>query len=186
MQKNVKTRLIIAETDKGMEIIIPAPRFNNPIAVIFTTINVILIFPLSAIALAFYYSEFFYKIALIIFSIPWVGVGIMINFILLRLFTDRTLVKIDYEQISFEKKIKRVTNSFIAIQVKEIINLKILKADKGSVRNNIYPGVFIVTEKEEYSLYKFTNYIFTNEEVVFLADEINKYIKKPIVEEIFA
>lgn len=104
----------------------------------------------------------------------------------MRLFTDRTLVKIDYEQISFEKKIKRVTNSFIAIQVKEIINLKILKADKGSVRNNIYPGVFIVTEKEEYSLYKFTSYIFTNEEVVFLADEINKYIKKPIVEEIFA
>ena len=66
MQKNVKTRLIIAETDEAMEIIIPAPRFNNPIAVVFTTINVILIFPLSAIALAFYYSEFFYKIAFIL------------------------------------------------------------------------------------------------------------------------
>ena len=110
----------------------------------------------------------------------------MINFILLRLFTDRTVVNIDYEQIHIEKKIKRVTDRSITIQLKEIINLKILKADKGSVRNNIYPGLFIVTEKEEYSFYKFTSYIFTNEEVVFLADKINKYIKKPIVEEFFA
>lgn len=66
MGKKVKTRLIIKETDEGIEIIIPSPRFNNPIAAIFTTIDIILIFPLSAIAFGIYYSEIFYKIALTI------------------------------------------------------------------------------------------------------------------------
>ena len=181
MQKNVKSRITIKETDDGIEIIIPSPRFNNPLAVVFITIDVILMFPLFAIALRLYYSEFFYKIALTIFSVPWVGFWMMINFVLVRLFTDRTLVNIGREKIYIKQKIKRVNNSLNTIQVREIVNLKILKADKSSVRNNVYPELSIVTKKEEHSFYKFTNYIFTNEEVILLANTIDKYIHKGIV-----
>ena len=182
-EKKVKTRLIIKETDEGIEAIIPSPRFNNPIAVIFTTIDVILVFPLSAIAFGIYYSEIFYKIALTIFSIPWVGLWLIINFVLLRLFTDRTLVNIDREKIYIHRKIKRANDSYTTIQLKNIVNLKIIKTDKRAVQNNVYPKLYIVTKKEEYSFYKFTSYIFTNKEVNLLANTIDKYICKGIVEQ---
>lgn len=183
MQKKVKTRLTITEADEGMEIIIPTPRFNNPIAVVFTTIDIILIFPLSAIALGIYYSEIFYKIALTIFSIPWVELWLMINFVLLKLFTDITLINIDREKIYIHRKIKIANDSHSTIQLQKVVNLKVTKANKRAVKNNVYPKLYIVTEEEEYSFYKFTSYIFTNEEAVLLANTIDKYIEKGIVEQ---
>jgi hypothetical protein len=142
---------------------------------VFIVMNIILLFPLSAIACGIYYAELVYKIGLVLFSIPWLGAGVVINISLFALLIDRTLIDVNVKQIKISQAIKRVENSFLILQAEEITGLKISTSNKES--HDKFPDLIIVANDNEHSLNKFTSFVFTNEEIVLLANKINKYIK---------
>ena len=177
MENKNKTRFTTIETDESIKIMLPPPGFNHPITVIFTVIDVILLLNLSAIVYGIYYADLVYKLGLTIFSLPWVGFYVIVNLVLVRQFTVRTSIKINSEEIkvlsSYKKKLKK------RFALEEIANIKIVEATEKP--DNIYPKLLIVTNKKEHDLNKSTGFIFNNEEVVWLANKIGKYLQKDVI-----
>ena len=113
-----KSRLIITETDESIEIIIPPPRFHSHMTIVCIVCDLILLFPLLLIAYGFYYVELVYKIALLIFSIPWLGFGVIINIILIALFIDKTLISVNSEKSIFLILLKKNRQSLFRSKLK--------------------------------------------------------------------
>ena len=173
MENNNQIRFTTIETDKSIKIMLPPPGFKHPITVIFTVINVLLLLNLSAIVYGIYYADIVLKLGLIIFSLPWVGFGVIINFVLVKQFTNKTTININYEEIRISSSSKYKT-----FKVEEIINITIVKSNK--TPENMYAKLFIVTNDGEYDIHKGVGFIFTNQEIVWLANKINKYIQKSV------
>ncbi|WP_319423076.1 hypothetical protein [Pleurocapsa sp. FMAR1] len=171
-----KSRLIITETDESIEIIIPPPRFHSHMTIVCIVCDLILLFPLLLIAYGFYYAELVYKIALLIFSIPWLGFGVIINIILIALFIDKTLISVNSEKINISHTFKKESTKPLSFQTEDIVSLRISKSNNKP--DNMYPRLYIVTKEEENDI----SCIFTNEENIVLANKINKYIHKDIIE----
>ncbi|MBE9171372.1 hypothetical protein IQ238_29060 [Pleurocapsales cyanobacterium LEGE 06147] len=179
MKKTKKSRFTIIETNENINIILPPPGFNNPITIIFMVIDIILLLNLSAIIYGIYYAELVYKIGLTFFSVPWIGFGVIVNIVLVRQFIDKTSINVDSEKVNiFTTLEKKPEKTFKA---GEIVGLRILKSNNRP--DNMYPKLFLVANDREYDLNSFTGFIFTNEEIILLANKINKYIKRNIIVE---
>lgn len=68
MKKNENNKFIILEKDNNIKIIIPPPRFNNPMTKVLIVINLMLVIPVAVIAYGIYYAETVYKLGLIFFN----------------------------------------------------------------------------------------------------------------------
>lgn len=110
MEKTKSNRFTTIETNESIIVSLPPSGFNNPITVIFTTINIILFINLSAIAYVIYYVDLVYKLGLTVFSLPWVGFCVIVNLILVRQFTVRTSIKINSEEIKILSGYKKKKN----------------------------------------------------------------------------
>ncbi|MBW4533518.1 MAG: hypothetical protein KME09_06225 [Pleurocapsa minor HA4230-MV1] len=172
MEKSEQNRFTTIETDKSINFIFPPPGFNNPITTIFMVVDILLLLNLSAIIYGIYYAELVYKIGLTFFSMPWIGLGTIVNFVLVIQFVTETSINISDEEINISSSFKRKQKTF---KIKEIIDIKIIESNKEI--NNIYPKLFIITKNKEYDLNNLTGFIFTNQEIVWLANKISKYIK---------
>lgn len=177
MEKTKSNRFTTIETEESIIVSLPPPGFNNPITVIFTTINILLLINLSAIVYGIYYANLVDKLGLTVFSLPWVGFGVIVNLVLVRQFTVGTLIEINSEEIkvlsSCKKKLKK------RFYTEEIKKIKIIEST--GKPDNMYPKLFIVTNVKEHDISRFIGFIFNNEEVVSLGNKIGKYIQKDVV-----
>lgn len=184
MKKSKNSKFIISENEQSIEVVIPPPRFNNSMTLVFIVMDIILIFPIIAIICGIYYADFPYKIGLALFSIPWVFVGVFINSFWNDLFVNATHIDIDSEKINIYQTSRKKENELL-LQSKEIDYLKVCKyhVDTSHIEPIIIkPDIILSSNNCEHSISSFTDTNFSDEEIILLANELNKYLRKDIKE----
>ena len=116
------------------------------------------------------------KLFILTFSTPFVGLGVIVNIVLVGQFIIKSSIKVDSERIiAYSKLIKGKTEIF---KNEDIINIR----NKQSYIYNKYPKVIIVTKDKEYSIGGLTGFILSNEEATWIASKISQYLKKDVVD----
>lgn len=179
---NQKNRLTLIEKDGKLEVIIPPPRFSSPLTTVCLFSDVLLAFPLLFIAYATYFANPIHKIFLILFAIPWLGGAIAFNVILATCFLDKTLIKVDSEQISIITTLKKANQNRNLFLIQEIIGIKVIDVTEKSPDAYLsYTEILLLLKNGEYSIHKFPRVAFSKEEINLLAEKLKQYIGKNIL-----
>ncbi|WP_036476800.1 hypothetical protein [Myxosarcina sp. GI1] len=179
MKKTKIGKLTFLENNDSIEIIIPPARFNNYMTIVLIVMNLILLFPLSAIAYGIYSTEPIYTIILVFFLFPWLGGVVFANFFWKELFFNSTRINVNNEQICISRTLDKQANSLL-LHTEEVNSLKILKVHTDSPA--CFPTILFLVSDIEYDLRVFTSFRLDDEEIVLIANKLNKYLKTEIVE----
>ncbi len=176
MKDSNKNRFTTEETREKIVFTFPSPGFSHPITPVFMITDILLLFCLSLIFYGLYYAPIAYKLIILAFSTPFLGLGVIVNIILVRQFIIKSSIEVDDEKIiTFSKFIKEKIKTF---KTKDIINIK--NKQSNNQPDNMYPKVIIVTKDKEYSIGSFTA-VLNNEEATWIANKINQYLEKNII-----